>query len=119
MEYVIHHFLSIAAVAYSVLTGEGQLYTFMVLISETTTPGINLRWYLDTAGMKRSRAYLINGVVIFVTWLVARVLLFMHLFYHVYLHYDQGIKENISKEAMKGTLRPSWKKSHCRKNSHL
>ncbi|XP_039031870.1 TLC domain-containing protein 4-like [Hibiscus syriacus] len=89
MEYVIHHFLSIAAVAYSVLTGEGQLYTFMVLISETTTPGINLRWYLDTAGMKRSRAYLINGVVIFVTWLVARVLLFMHLFYHVYLHYDQ------------------------------
>ncbi|KAE8694368.1 TRAM protein [Hibiscus syriacus] len=89
MEYVIHHFLSIAAVAYSVLTGEGQLYTFMVLISETTTPGINLRWYLDTAGMKRSRAYLINGVVIFVTWLVARVLLFMYLFYHVYLHYDQ------------------------------
>ncbi|KAE8659477.1 TRAM protein [Hibiscus syriacus] len=89
MEYVIHHFLSVAGVAYSMLTGEGQIYTFMVLISETTTPGINLRWYLDTVGMKRSRAYLINGVVIFVTWLVARILLFMYLFYHVYLHYDQ------------------------------
>ncbi|MBA0614470.1 hypothetical protein Godav_014765 [Gossypium davidsonii] len=130
IEYVIHHFLSLTAVAYSMMTGEGQLYTFMVLISETTTPGINLRWYLDTAGMKRSRAYLINGVVIFVTWLVARILLFMYLFYHVYLHFDQlwatvnirrafypisyelnvvwkdyqGIKENISKEAMKGIL---------------
>ncbi|CAJ2675333.1 unnamed protein product [Trifolium pratense] len=52
---VIHH-----------LSGEGQLYTYMVLISETTTPGVNLRWYLDVAGMKRSKAYLINGVVIFI-----------------------------------------------------
>lgn len=42
---VIHHLLSIVAVAYAMITGEGQLYTYMVLISETTTPGINLRWY--------------------------------------------------------------------------
>ncbi|PIA37767.1 hypothetical protein AQUCO_03000356v1 [Aquilegia coerulea] len=89
MEYVLHHLLSIVSVAYSMLSGEGQLYTYMVLISETTTPGINLRWYLDTAGLKRSNAYLINGVVIFFAWLVARVLLFGYLFYHVYLHYSQ------------------------------
>ncbi|KAF5190426.1 Transmembrane protein 56-b [Thalictrum thalictroides] len=89
MEYVLHHLLSIVSVAYSMLSGEGQLYTYMVLISETTTPGINLRWYLDTAGLKRSNAYLINGVVIFLSWLVARVLLFGYLFYHVYLHYSQ------------------------------
>lgn len=98
---VIHHLLSIVAVAYSMLTGEGQLYTYMVLISETTTPGINLRWYLlfssdlilkrfgvlfqffyayqfgvwrylDTIGMKRSKAYLINGVAMFFAWLVQR-----------------------------------------------
>ncbi|XP_068494738.1 uncharacterized protein [Phaseolus vulgaris] len=42
-EYVIHHLLSLVAVAYAMFSGEGQLYTFMVLISETTTPGINLR----------------------------------------------------------------------------
>lgn len=88
MEYVVHHLLSIAAVAYAMLTGEGQLYTYMV-ISETTTPGINLRWYLDVAGMKRSGAYVMNGVVIFFAWLVARILLFIYLFYHIYLHYDQ------------------------------
>ncbi|XP_031394529.1 TLC domain-containing protein 4-like isoform X2 [Punica granatum] len=45
LEYVVHHFLSVSAIAYSMLTAEGQLYTFMVLISETTTPGINLRWF--------------------------------------------------------------------------
>ncbi|ESW18249.1 hypothetical protein PHAVU_006G025300 [Phaseolus vulgaris] len=88
-EYVIHHLLSLVAVAYAMFSGEGQLYTFMVLISETTTPGINLRWYLDVAGMKKSRAYLINGIVIFIAWLVARILLFIYMFYHVYLHFHQ------------------------------
>ncbi|KAJ4728977.1 putative Regulatory protein NPR1 [Melia azedarach] len=68
---------------------KSKLYTYMVLISETTTLGMNLRWYHGTAGMERSRAHLINGVVIFLAWLVATILLFTYLFYHVYLHYDQ------------------------------
>ncbi|XP_062160346.1 uncharacterized protein LOC133867609 isoform X3 [Alnus glutinosa] len=89
---VIHHSLSGVAVAYSMFSGEGQLYTFMILISEVTTPEVNMRWYLDTAGMKRSCAYLINGVLIFFAWLAARILLFVYMFYHVYLHYDQVIQ---------------------------
>lgn len=92
MEYVVHHSLSGIAVAYSMFSGEGQLYTYMVLISEVTTPEINMRWYLDTAGMKRSTTYLINGVIIFFAWLIARILLFVYMFYHVYLHYDQVIE---------------------------
>lgn len=43
---VVHHTLSAIAVGYAMFTGEGQLYTFMVLISELTTPEINLRWYV-------------------------------------------------------------------------
>lgn len=92
MEYVIHHSLSGVAVAYAMFSGEGQLYTFMVLISEVTTPEINMRWFLDMAGLKRSHAYLINGIVIFFAWLVARILLFVYMFYHVYLHYDQVVQ---------------------------
>ncbi|XP_062206991.1 uncharacterized protein LOC133908834 isoform X2 [Phragmites australis] len=69
MEYVLHHMLSLISIVYAMYSGEGQLYTYMVLISETTTPGINLRWFLDTAGMKRSKAYLVNGVTMFVAWL--------------------------------------------------
>ncbi|KAK6150201.1 hypothetical protein DH2020_017726 [Rehmannia glutinosa] len=95
VEYIVHHFLSGIAVAYSMLTGEGQLYTFMVLISEVTTPEINMRWYLDISGLKRSSAYLINGVVIFFGWLVARILLFVYMFYHVYLHHAQVMKMHI------------------------
>ncbi|GAB4848185.1 hypothetical protein Ancab_002853 [Ancistrocladus abbreviatus] len=95
MEYVLHHLLSMTAIAYSVFTSLGQLYPFMALISEATTPGINLRWYLDAVGLKRSKAYMVNGVAIFFTWLVskihqvARIILFMYTFYHIYLHYDQ------------------------------
>lgn len=89
MEYVLHHLLSLSAIVYAMLSGEGHLYTFMVLISETTTPGINLRWFLDTAGMKKSNAYLVNGIMMFFAWLTARILLFIYLFYHIYLHYDQ------------------------------
>ncbi|ONK55583.1 uncharacterized protein A4U43_UnF1170 [Asparagus officinalis] len=88
-EYVFHHFLSVVAVSYSMFSGEGQLYTCMVLISEATTPAVNLRWILDTAGMKRSWLYLVNGSILFLGWLVARILLFFYLFYHVYVHYDQ------------------------------
>ncbi|KAF5729188.1 transmembrane protein 56-B-like isoform X1 [Tripterygium wilfordii] len=95
MEYVIHHSLSGISVAYSMFSGEGQLYTYMVLISEVTTPVINMRWYLDTAGMKRSNAYLINGVLIFFLWLIARILLFLYLFNHVYRHYDQVMQLHI------------------------
>ena len=93
---VLHHMLSLISVVFAMYSGEGQLYTYMCLISETTTPGINLRWYLmkwmctvfliilllqciwpvlsprflDTAGMKKSKAYLVNGVTMFVAWLV-------------------------------------------------
>ncbi|XP_065022622.1 uncharacterized protein LOC103998203 isoform X2 [Musa acuminata AAA Group] len=70
MEYVLHHTLSVIAVAYTMLSGEGQFYTYLVLISEITTPGINLRWFLDTAGMKRSQAYLVNGAMVFLAWLM-------------------------------------------------
>ncbi|KAH9606936.1 hypothetical protein KSS87_009331 [Heliosperma pusillum] len=95
IEYVVHHSLSGIAVAYAMFSGEGQLYTYMVLISEVTTPEVNMRWFLDTVGLKRSHAYLINGIVIFLAWLVARILLFVYMFFHVYLHYDQVMQMHV------------------------
>lgn len=38
--------------------------------------------YLDTAGMKRSRAYLVNGVIMFFAWLVSyRLIVFSEELY--------------------------------------
>lgn len=91
-EYVLHHLLSMSAMAMSLYSTQGNFYLYVVLFSEITTPMVNLRWYLSLAGMKNSRAYVFNGVLLFFGWLVARVLLFIYFFVHIYLHYDQ-VKE--------------------------
>ncbi|KAL9262400.1 TLC domain-containing protein [Drosera capensis] len=76
-EYVLHHSLSCISVAYSMFSGEGQLYTFMVLISEVTTPEINMRCWvkeveriysewdrdiLRLAGYPNAPVWLLSGV---------------------------------------------------------
>eukprot|EP00250_Pteridium_aquilinum_P004522 c14722_g1_i1 orf=148-954(+) len=91
-EYVLHHLLSMSSLALSLYSGQGHFYLYVVLFSEITTPFVNLRWYLSTAGMKSSRAYVVNGLFLFFGWLIARVLLFIYFFVHIYLHYDQ-VKE--------------------------
>ncbi|RRT47213.1 hypothetical protein B296_00033599 [Ensete ventricosum] len=69
---VLHHLLSATAISYAMLSGEGQLYTYMVLISEATTPGINLRWYfINTIGLyiivtlRSQISYTNNGLIFF------------------------------------------------------
>lgn len=89
LEYVLHHGLSLFAIGQSLLSGQAQFYIFMVLFTEITTPFVNLRWYLDVAGKKNSTLYLLNGVAMVIGWLVARVVLFVFFFYHMFMHFDQ------------------------------
>ncbi|XP_027939157.1 transmembrane protein 56-like isoform X1 [Vigna unguiculata] len=84
LEYVLHHGLSIGSITLSLLTGQVHIYILMVLFSESTTPFVNLRWYLDIAGLKSSKLYIWNGIALFLGWLVARIFLFMFLFYHIW-----------------------------------
>ncbi|KAL2317339.1 hypothetical protein Fmac_031215 [Flemingia macrophylla] len=92
LEYVLHHGLSIGSIALSLISGQVQIYILMVLFSESTTPFVNLRWYLDLAGLKSSKLYIWNGVALFFGWLVARIFLFMFLFYHIGTHLNE-VKE--------------------------
>ncbi|EOA22097.1 hypothetical protein CARUB_v10002647mg [Capsella rubella] len=45
--------------------------------------------HLDTSGQKGSKAYTLNGIALFLSWLVARILLFIYFFVHMYLHFHQ------------------------------
>lgn len=92
LEYVLHHGLSMYSIFLSLLSGQGQIYILMVLFSESTTPFVNLRWYLDVAGQKSSKLYVLNGVLLFLGWLVARILLFIFFFTHMFIHFDQVTK---------------------------
>ncbi|KAL7172960.1 hypothetical protein ACSBR2_032430 [Camellia fascicularis] len=89
MVYVLHHGLSMFSIFLSLVHGQGQFYILMVLFTESTTPFVNLRWYLDVAGQKNSKLYVCNGVALFFGWLVARILLFIFCFYHLLTHFDQ------------------------------
>ncbi|XP_052736750.1 uncharacterized protein LOC108337122 isoform X4 [Vigna angularis] len=69
LEYVLHHGLSIGSITLSLLSGQVHIYILMVLFSESTTPFVNLRWYLDIAGLKSSKLYIWNGISLFLGWL--------------------------------------------------
>ncbi|XP_073269304.1 uncharacterized protein [Primulina huaijiensis] len=86
---VVHHGLSMYSIIQSLLSGQAQVYILMVLFTESTTPFVNLRWYLDVAGLKNSKLYTYNGVSLFFGWLVARIISFMYFFYHMFMHFDQ------------------------------
>ncbi|KAL8549105.1 hypothetical protein ACS0TY_008101 [Phlomoides rotata] len=88
-EYVMHHGLSMYAIIQSLWSGQAQIYILMVLFTESTTPFVNLRWYLDVAGRKNSKLYTYNGVALFFGWLVARIFLFVFFYYHMFVHFDQ------------------------------
>ncbi|KAL8087633.1 uncharacterized protein LOC141698489 [Apium graveolens] len=89
MEYVLHHGLSMFSIIQSIVSGQAQFYILMVLFTETTTPSVNLRWYLDVAGQKKSKLYTCNGIALFLGWLGARILWFVFFFYHMFNHFDQ------------------------------
>ncbi|KAF9591808.1 hypothetical protein IFM89_007363 [Coptis chinensis] len=89
LEYVLHHALSMFSILLSLISGQGQFYILIVLFSESTTPFVNLRWYLDVAKQKSSKLYICNGVALFLGWLVARIILFIYFFIHMYLHFDE------------------------------
>ncbi|XP_042438638.1 TLC domain-containing protein 4-B-like [Zingiber officinale] len=88
-EYVLHHGLSLYAISLALISGQAHIYILMVLFTEATTPFVNLRWYLEIAGQKNSNIYVYNGVVLFFGWLVARILLFIYFFTHIFLNFDQ------------------------------
>ncbi|KAI4306317.1 hypothetical protein L6164_029605 [Bauhinia variegata] len=89
LEYVLHHGLSMFSIILALISGQAQIYILMVLLSESTTPFVNLRWYLDIAGLKNSTLYVGNGMALFLVWLIARILLFIFFFIHMWFHFDQ------------------------------
>ncbi|TVU36609.1 hypothetical protein EJB05_18548 [Eragrostis curvula] len=88
-EYLLHHGLSMYAIGLALLSGKAHVYILMVLFTEVTTPFVNLRWYLDVAGQKTSNLYVYNGLALFAGWLIARIILFVYIFTHMYFHFDQ------------------------------
>ncbi|KAK9814277.1 hypothetical protein WJX72_003292 [[Myrmecia] bisecta] len=88
-EMLLHHTAALLSVLASACYGQAHLYTLILLGTEVTTPFINMRWVLDRVGWRQTRAYIANGVCLFVTWFLGRVLMFVWFFWHIYQHRAQ------------------------------
>lgn len=85
-EMGVHHLAALASVAAAALQGQAHAYTLALLATECTTPFVNVRYLLDKGGWKDHPIYTANGMALLLSWLVARILLFIKFFHHVATH---------------------------------
>jgi len=71
---LIHHFSAMWCWSLLATCGFGHLLGLIGILCEITTPLVNLRWSLHTAGMKSSYLYFVNGMLMTVLWFVFRIL---------------------------------------------
>jgi hypothetical protein len=85
-EMVCHHIAATTSIWTALTSHQGHFYTLTFLATEVTTPFVNLRWCLDTVNKKGSRVYLANGVALFFSWLVGRIMAQLYMFGHLWQH---------------------------------
>ncbi|GAB4813451.1 hypothetical protein N2152v2_000497 [Parachlorella kessleri] len=88
-EMAAHHIAALASVAAAAFRHHAHNYTLALLATECTTPFINMRWLLDKAGQRDSRAYVANGLTLLLAWLLGRITLFFYFFDHALRHEDE------------------------------
>jgi len=72
--YFVHHTGSLAAWGIAATTGVGHNIVVPVELLEATSPFVNMRWFLSTAGYgKDSKLYIVNGIAMFISFFVLRV----------------------------------------------
>jgi hypothetical protein len=82
-ELYIHHVVALLSLAIAAQVHSLHVYLLMVLLTETTTPFVNLRWALDRLQMKHLKLYQVNGLLLMLVWGVARVAMFVPFYLHV------------------------------------
>lgn len=60
-----------------------QCLTAAAIAAIDAAAAVNLRWWLDKAGLKHLRVYTVNGLLLLLVWGVARVVLFVPFYVHV------------------------------------
>jgi hypothetical protein len=82
-EMYIHHVVSLLSLAIAAQVHSLHVYLLMVLLTETTTPFVNLRWALDRLQLKQLKLYQVNGLLLMLVWGVTRVAMFVPFYLHV------------------------------------
>lgn len=86
---IAHHLVCAATMASALVTGYGHFHICWLLLTEITTPFVDVRWLLDKTGKKDSPLYFYNGVALTATWVLARVLLFPPYFAFIFRTWEE------------------------------
>ena len=82
VEMFVHHLASLASTVSGGLAQKCHYFIMLLLVTEITNPFISLRWYLDRSGYRNSKAYIANGLMMFLCWIPFRLLIFMPFYYN-------------------------------------
>jgi len=69
---LVHHVSAIIAFSIYLVSGVGHGLTLYAILCELTNPFMNMRYFLSASGRKSSTAYLVNGLLFVVSWLLIR-----------------------------------------------
>jgi hypothetical protein len=64
----VHHVIALLSLGVAIQVASMHIYLLAVLLTEITTPLVNLRFWLDQAHLKHLPLYTANGVAMFLLW---------------------------------------------------
>lgn len=86
---LFHHILGVYCTTYSLYTHYGSGLVVLTVVVEATAPFVNGRWFLDKLGWRNTTLYLVNGMIITVTWFLLRIL-FMGWYLYIFAYEKWG-----------------------------
>ena len=74
-QFVIHSLAGLSGCLFCLLYGEGLLYLMLLMLFEVSTPFLHIRWWLIEYGFKDGILYVINGLILVVTFTIFRLII--------------------------------------------
>ncbi|XP_072847695.2 TLC domain-containing protein 4 isoform X3 [Pogona vitticeps] len=106
--FVCHHLAALYAYGYVLSRGVLPYFANFRLISELSTPFVNLRWFLDTAGWPRSsHLVLANGLAMTVVFFLVRIAVIPSYYRQVYSWYGTPEYERLGLGVQLAWIGPS------------
>uniref|UniRef100_U3EQA6 Transmembrane protein 56-B n=1 Tax=Micrurus fulvius TaxID=8637 RepID=U3EQA6_MICFL len=106
--FVCHHLVVLYAYGYVLSRGVLPYFANFRLLSELSTPFVNLRWFLDAAGWPRtSRLVLANGLVMMVVFFMVRIAVIPSYYMQVYSWYGTPEYERLGLSVQLAWIGPS------------
>ncbi|KAH0628702.1 hypothetical protein JD844_010131 [Phrynosoma platyrhinos] len=106
--FVCHHLAALYAYGYVLSRGVLPYFANFRLLSELSTPFVNLRWFLDTAGWSRSSwLVMANGLAMMVVFFMVRIAVIPTYYAQVYFWYGTPEYERLGLGVQLAWIGPS------------